>query len=132
MNNVAQTILTMTVTGLVVCFIVLLSRMKTKAKESDGLIFMYSLFVAFWFASMVIVRLLVLPRHRECCSLEILRMLTPFNAKTLLNAMDQHVPEYEILKGLASGVEPTTIFFGNCRGSVRSQAPWIQHDLGGL
>ena len=49
--------------------------------------------------SQVIIRLLVLPSHIECCALQILKMLTPFKEKILLNIMDQYVPEYKILKG---------------------------------
>lgn len=47
----------------------------------------------------VIIRLLVLPSHVECCSIKTLEMLLPFKEEILLNVMDQYVPEYKILKG---------------------------------
>lgn len=52
-----------------------------------------------FFTPKVIVRLLVLPTHVECCALQILRELEPFKDKILLNVMAQYVPEYKILKG---------------------------------
>ncbi len=50
--------------------------------------------------SQIIIRLLVLPSHIECCLLQILNMLVSFKGKILLNVMDQYIPEYKILKGI--------------------------------
>lgn len=46
----------------------------------------------------VIVRMLVMPGHLECCHIPLIRYLSQFNGRTSLHIMDQYYPDYRILQ----------------------------------
>ena len=47
----------------------------------------------------VLVRILVLPGHNDCCHLPILTLLHPFRERILLNVMGQYAPDFVIGPG---------------------------------
>lgn len=47
----------------------------------------------------IIIRILLLPTHIQCCAEKTLRLLRPYRNEIILNIMDQYVPEYRVLQG---------------------------------
>lgn len=68
----------------------------------------------------IIIRILVLPGHFDCCHLPIIRFLAPYRKRLWVSILDQYTPDFKAVSCPGMDRRPTTVEIKKVRGAIRA------------